>query len=451
MGVKRLLSIFSLAVFFTGVTFMLWKYPQYVLWIFPLYGLLFLLADLWKETEIQVIFVFLVTMAGVMLMGRANAYYSAGMRAAGIISEILIIWTAMLAISKAHKKGENAMREIGVEIQKHNKTINGLKHDLDSYLRHKEGILHQSQFESGLSEAIATLASAVNMDDVRVKLTNLLNRYFPSIACSIVAGAPKDGLENWALQRNVPLLANDIPNDRRFAASGGVPANQQTGEKSAIVVPLRVLQSVAGFIRLSSPKTGAFQSEDLRIADLLGTLTAVSMENLYLYNRVQELAIHDGLTQLFTHRAFQQRLQDEILRAGRSQAVFSLIIGDIDHFKHYNDTFGHQAGDLVLKNTAALLTRHSREVDCVARYGGEEFAVILPATDKIRAHETAQNFRNAVENEPFVFDGRRTKVTMSFGVASFPHDATTASQLVRSADERLYRSKAGGRNCVTSE
>ena len=124
-------------------------------------------------------------------------------------------------------------------------------------------------------------------------------------------------------------------------------------------------------------------------------------------------------------------------------------MADIDLFKQYNDTYGHQAGDELLRSVSRILVNHTRPVDCVARYGGEEFSVILPNTVRDHALEVANRMRLAVASEPFLFKGQRTRVTLSFGVAAFPQDATSQSQLIRVADERLYRSKANGRNQVS--
>jgi diguanylate cyclase (GGDEF)-like protein len=121
---------------------------------------------------------------------------------------------------------------------------------------------------------------------------------------------------------------------------------------------------------------------------------------------------------------------------------------DVDHFKSYNDRYGHQAGDHLLKTLAGVLASFARPVDFVARYGGEEFAVILPNFVRSEAAQLAEKMRARVAEEPFVFQGEPTHATMSFGVASFPQDATQASQIVRSADERMYQAKHGGRNQV---
>ena len=139
---------------------------------------------------------------------------------------------------------------------------------------------------------------------------------------------------------------------------------------------------------------------------------------------------------------------EEVLRSGRGQTPVSLIMCDVDHFKKYNDTYGHQAGDMLLQKVAQILSNHARPVELVARYGGEEFAIVLPGIVRAQAVEFANRIRVKVETEPFVFQGQQTRVTQSYGVSSFPQDATTPSQLVKAADERLYTAKHNGRNQV---
>ena len=174
------------------------------------------------------------------------------------------------------------------------------------------------------------------------------------------------------------------------------------------------------------------------------------MENIQLFEKVNELAIKDGLTGLYTHRAFQSRLEEEILRSARSKVPFSLVMADIDHFKSYNDTFGHQAGDAVLKAVSEAISGGVREIDFAARYGGEEFALIITAADKAQAAAVAEKIRLALERLAFNFGGKASRVTSSFGVAEFPAEASAAGQLVRAADERLFRAKQAGRNRVVS-
>ncbi|MFH1619934.1 MAG: GGDEF domain-containing protein [bacterium] len=442
---NRFIGLSGLSVLFLFISLLVWTDLDRAIWLFPAYGLLFLWADFWGEKEVQFIFIFLISAIGLLLLSRTPGIYPAPAYAVGMLMEIAGLWAAVLSISATGRKKEKTLHSARLRLQEHGKTAQDLQREMESYNRHRESLAHQTRLQAGLSEAAQSLAGAMNMEEIRSRLAALLSQHFPGSSVRLISGSPCDALENWSMQRNVPLLVQDLANDKRFSG-----AAKPGGEKSVMVIPLRVLQRTAGFIRLSSMEAGLFQGEDLRTADLLATLAALSMENSYLYSRIQELAIRDGLTGLFTHRAFQQHLQEEVLRSGRSQVPFSMIMCDIDHFKRYNDTFGHQAGDAVLKMVSAVLVKNTREVDFVARYGGEEFAVILPAFKPDMASAAAEQIRRDMENEPFVFEGNRTNVTMSFGVAGYPKDAITASQLVRFADERLYRAKESGRNRVVS-
>ena len=157
------------------------------------------------------------------------------------------------------------------------------------------------------------------------------------------------------------------------------------------------------------------------------------------------LAITDGLTGLNNHRHFQEQLEREFERAVRRAAPLSLILLDVDHFKGYNDQFGHPAGDEVLHIVAKILTNHARAVDFVARYGGEEFAVLLPTTDSDDARQVAERLRLAIAERAWP----HRPVTVSLGIASLVPALMHHSHLLDQADRALYRSKACGRNCVT--
>ena len=161
-------------------------------------------------------------------------------------------------------------------------------------------------------------------------------------------------------------------------------------------------------------------------------------------DELERLSVTDGLTGLVNHRALMQRLGEEGQRSLRNSHPFVVIMADVDHFKQYNDTFGHPQGDEVLKKVASILKDCTRTVDCVARYGGEEFAALLPETDMSGAMEVAERMRAKVESADF--PGRR--VTMSIGVAEFPKHAPTPKDVIAVADAALYVAKRGGRNQV---
>lgn len=160
---------------------------------------------------------------------------------------------------------------------------------------------------------------------------------------------------------------------------------------------------------------------------------------------LEALARLDGLTGLLNRRTFNERLEEEFRRAARYALPLSVIMIDVDHFKSFNDQFGHPAGDAVLKATAATLLVESRNTDFVARYGGEEFVVLLPNTELQEAALVAERIRRAIEETP----SPKRRVTASLGVAALSQGFDGGSALVAAADQALYASKAGGRNRVT--
>lgn len=167
------------------------------------------------------------------------------------------------------------------------------------------------------------------------------------------------------------------------------------------------------------------------------------------FEQQYKLATTDGLTELFNHRYFQEQIRRHVEHCKRYNSNFSLIIIDIDFFKKFNDNFGHQSGDAVLRQVAQTLKRNVRATDIVCRYGGEEMSIILPNTAEEEAFSTAQKICERVAQHKFkLANGKETNVTISLGVSTFPKDGETAETMIASADKRLYDAKNNGRNQV---
>ncbi len=179
-------------------------------------------------------------------------------------------------------------------------------------------------------------------------------------------------------------------------------------------------------------------------------LTLLNEELEKKSEQLEKLAITDGLTGLFNHRHFRERLAFEITRSGRKVHPISVILIDVDHFKNYNDANGHLAGDAVLRRLAELFHDNLRSVDLVARYGGEEFVILLLDTELEGAQTAAEKIRQAVHEARFEGERRQPsgRLTISLGVASYPHNARMPSELIAAADQALYEAKAAGRDCV---
>jgi diguanylate cyclase (GGDEF)-like protein len=194
--------------------------------------------------------------------------------------------------------------------------------------------------------------------------------------------------------------------------------------------------------------TKPFDSQELRarlhvgrrILDLQDKLISTGEELLFR-------ATHDNLTGISNRGVILDGLRRERARQERGGEAFAIVLADIDHFKYVNDTYGHLAGDAVLKEIASRMVNFIRPYDLVGRYGGEEFLILAPSSDGLGAITLAERIRNAIEEKPVSFDGRIISVTASFGIAvSTPRQRLDAQQMIRVADEALYKAKANGRN-----
>jgi diguanylate cyclase (GGDEF)-like protein len=236
-------------------------------------------------------------------------------------------------------------------------------------------------------------------------------------------------------------------------ASPGMPlySHQENRERfrSFAGAPLASAKRRFGALVAGRVEEEAFDAHSVQVLSLLASHAALAMEAASMYEKLETLAVTDGLTGLYNHRRFRQMLDEEIRRCERTGDVFSLLLMDLDHFKRVNDTQGHPAGDALLRGVAALLGRQLRDVDLLARYGGEEFAALLLGSAAAEAMKSAERLRAAVEGASFPHEGRALDVTLSLGAATWPENGHTAQTLVESADRALYASKHAGRNRST--
>ena len=327
-----------------------------------------------------------------------------------------------------------------------------------------------------LLETSRSLAASLDVEAVLHDTCAAISELFAApdegVTVSLGARADGDGEEQDELRRTAVA-------DRR-------PAQESGADGVRLVAPLTAGDEVEGCVEVAVAGRGPFDAEDVEMVQILASQATAALANARLYRTVQEQAITDGLTGLYNHRYFYERLAQESARAQRYGLPLSLLMLDIDDFKAFNDQYGHPAGDLVLAQVGRLLaTQLRRDVDVAARYGGEEFAVILPNTaregaevvgDRIvreiaaldgrfsfevlagygdgagppaqgeGARVVGERIRHAVETTTVV-GGGAVNVTVSVGVAAHP-GAGDPDELVREADKALYLAKRMGKNRV---
>ena len=257
----------------------------------------------------------------------------------------------------------------------------------------------------------------------------------------------RDTLVSDALCNTMPLFVEDATQlDRRTSlfttGDGGWPVG------SLAIIPLIRDDRAMGAIVVASPELARITHDEYQNLSVLGAMSAQPLQLVWEIDEVTKRASTDGLTGLTNRRAFDEQLKRLLNETDRFGQPLALIVADIDHFKRINDTWGHEAGDDVLRWVARKLTEGVRNVDVCARYGGEEFAVLLPQTSLAGAADLADRLRHAVEARPVKFKGEEISVTISLGVASYPEAVTARENLFRAADKALYDAKKAGRNCV---
>jgi diguanylate cyclase (GGDEF)-like protein len=242
--------------------------------------------------------------------------------------------------------------------------------------------------------------------------------------------------------------------DSRGAASGQALYGAQRVIRepgSVAIIPIVKDGRTLGALVLEAEEVGAFTQEESRPLTVLGAVVAGSLELAWSYAEVDRRARTDPLTGLWNRLHFGEQLQRTLNEADRYEHPVSLVLVDIDYFKRVNDSFGHEAGDAVLKHVATILQEGIRTVDICVRYGGEEIAMLLGQTESSRAVEVAERLRARIEGSPVRHGGAEIRVTASFGVAAYPETVKARDQLFPSADKALYIAKHDGRNCVRSK
>lgn len=304
-----------------------------------------------------------------------------------------------------------------------------------------------------LNQAVAALKDILKTEALVLQIySDKENRFFMRIEEGGTDIELGEELLTEVIEEGKSRLVNNLA---LFPRYGGLT---QAGFASLVVAPLHRIEvggrrKSIGLIAALTKQRRDFTGFELDLLNSFSRQAALLIDNARLYKRVEALAIHDGLTNLFNHRHFQEVLEREVKNAEHAGIPLSLIIIDIDNFKKFNDTYGHPEGDKVLRNVADILVDNTRGKDLVARYGGEEFVIILPETSRQGAMTVAQSIRQKVESYPFMNHNPGIEpihLSITAGLAMFPDDGRSSKDLIVAADNALYRGKRSGKNQVVS-
>ncbi|HEU4414108.1 MAG TPA: diguanylate cyclase [Candidatus Angelobacter sp.] len=332
-----------------------------------------------------------------------------------------------------------------------------------------EGSLQQLQLEteSGklLNELQANLQICVNAPEAYEVLGGYAQRFVPHSAGAVFAIDSSRNLmgvmASWgdSLSPTQHILS---PEDccamrggrlhLRVEASQGLSCRHFAGSipDAYICLPLAALGETLGILHISALDSAAFTAPRLAMIQQSGEYAALRLANLRLREKLHDQSIRDPLTGLYNRRFLEATLEQELHRSSRHHTGLGVIMADIDKFKSFNDSFGHTAGDIVLKEVGALLRRSVRTEDIVCRYGGEEFLMVLPDTSLESVRERAEAMRESIAKLELQHAGHALgKITASFGISFSQDGVLTPDILLRYADEALYESKRRGCNCVS--
>ncbi len=340
----------------------------------------------------------------------------------------------------------------------------------DELERHrKEGIELRTELKRITSQdnlffaSMIRLVSKLNIDEITREVVNLLMNFLDlqELAVFLVdAGGRRMQIaahfginENW-----VPRIVYEIGEGRvGMTAEKKIPLGSRdfdilrVKDPSPIFMPdychpLVYQDKTIGVIAMV--RRGDFGERDKNLMGVVASIACVAIVNSRSFTNLQDFASTDPLTKLFNIGFFKDRLIKELERAKRFQHDLSVAILDLDHFKDYNDTYGHQAGDQLLIQMATIFNKHFRDTDVIARYGGDEFIFMLPETKKKEAGDQVHKVLRNLEMYDFSRSKSGQTITFSAGISSYPEDGAGVSDLIKSADEALYEAKGAGRNAV---
>ncbi|MEB1548356.1 diguanylate cyclase [Xanthomonas campestris pv. campestris] len=374
------------------------------------------------------------------------------MTAIGILSGLLVMVLAYRLLSRELARRVRAEEEASTSSTRLAESFNTLERTsagLEALARYSGLLQNCRNAEEALEITARTIAPLVPGVSGAVYLLRASRDRAEQVAAwGTLADGERGSIapdECWALRRDRTHLVEDASVGMVCQHAGvNLPPHAST-----VCIPLSAQGTQLGMLALRGDNAQELAS--LTVAEAAAEQLSLALHNLRLRETLRQQSIRDPLTGLFNRRYLEEALNHELSRCTRRVQPLSVLMLDVDHFKQFNDLHGHSGGDRVLAAIGELLLAQTRGEDICCRYGGEELTIILPEVDLATASAMAEKLRAGIDGLQVMADGvSLPKITASFGVATFPRHAGNAAQLLRKADEALYRAKQAGRNQVVS-
>jgi diguanylate cyclase (GGDEF)-like protein len=349
-----------------------------------------------------------------------------------IIASIVITETVL----RLRQAMENNIRSL--------ETLNTFSQQINSSLETEQVL---SLLNAAVQSALTADSYYVGLEDngtIRLGLFYDDGEYFTDVELPV-----ENTLAGWVIKNQATLFLSDLRKNNGLAEIQKFVIGKNKPSLSWVGVPLRTAH-INGLLAVSSYKTNAFHHTDMDLLANMAQHAALALDNTVHHKQVEEQSRLDSLTGTYNHRYFLKALQEHIEAAHLEKKVISLIMLDIDFFKQYNDSFGHQVGDLVLTTLCETIQRNIKKGDFVGRWGGEEFAIALPGASGVEAYQVAKRIQKTMQDLELSYP-KFEKIpapTVSQGISVFPDETEEIDRFVYLADQRLYKAKERGRNQI---
>lgn len=431
----------------SAVGFLFWAYsliesqPPKIL-VFPLSGIILITLYYFSGTVYSGVLLCFLTMAGFISIVLTSSHFDRFI----YFVETLWLWGMFLLLEKykrSYEREKSFDREQTEDIET---GISLLENRIYADKKRCEDLTKRISSYSSLGGMVNSLGSTLDEEEVVKVISEGTSQLIGKGEWKLKKGYQNDVFAHYSKSFGLPILVENLANDNRFYV-------KNAKFLSLIAMPVEMNGKFWGVLKGVSNSADAFDENDLRYLSVLADIASIALNNTKLYHKIQELAITDSLTGLYVNNYFKERLLHEINRSKSHKTSLSTAILDVDHFKVFNDTYGHACGDAVLRQIALLLRRRLRETDFISRYGGEEFGVLMPQTGIKEAKNLIEEIRKFMQKEKFFlpvesFQPVFAQITVSAGICALDDSINNAEEFLSRADTALYRAKSMGRNRV---